>query len=255
MDKKAFTPQEVIIFLIIFMVGAGILFSFSNRAGRALIEDGNIEACRLSVLAQAQTKTLGKPLISLDCPRRNIEFFDNKIYLNEKKYSDYRFKELGSDTVNKAVAEELRKCWYMMAEGKRNIFENEWFGIDNTCIVCSEIEFNDELKGSRYSGLVNYLNSNKIPNGEITYNDYLIRSQSNIYTLGIPWTQFLERGYGTTLSGKINNVFDANDKYSIYFLAYKPTQLAEYANSVTSAYYIGIGDESKVSEECTSLLN
>ena len=99
-------------------VAAIILFAFSGELFAKGKNASDIEACRLSVIAQGETKIAGKTLAALKCPRREIKLFDGKTELNGKKLS-YKFKDLNEEIVNKAVAEELRLCWYRMGEGKK----------------------------------------------------------------------------------------------------------------------------------------
>lgn len=257
MNKKAMSP-EMLVILLVFVIGAMILFLFSSALAGQLKEDADIETCRLSVLAQSQTKAFGKSVVPLDCPRRNLKIFENKVEINRKKSKKYDFKKLTEEEVNPILAEELRLCWHKMAEGNRNLFEQSfYFGSgSNTCLICSEIEFDENQKGKYFEGLVEYLKSNKIPKGDITYFDYIIRSQRNLYLLWgrVPWTQYTPWGYGTT--DKISeSKFDTNQKYSVYFLAFKPTWFEEKIEAFSSAYYIGLGKEDKLSVECAELVN
>ena len=256
MNKRAMSPEMMVV-LLAFVIVAMILLAFSDRLISVFREDSDIEICRLSVLAQSQTKSFGKSVVPLDCPGRNLKIYENKVEINGKKSKKYEFKELTADELNHIVAEELRLCWYKMAEGNRNLFEQSYlFGDYNTCVRCSEISFDEKLKGKSFEGIVDYLKSNKIPKADISYFDYLIRSQSNLYLLwgNIPWTQYTPWGYGTTKEFSEDRI-NTNEKYSIYFLAYKPAWLSQFTKAFTSAYYIGLGKEDKVSKECAILVN
>ncbi|MBI2657822.1 hypothetical protein HYX08_03970 [Candidatus Woesearchaeota archaeon] len=258
MNKRGVEPQ-VLVVLIIVMAGALILFSFAYSTAGQLKENADVDTCRLSVLAQAQTKFFGKSVVKLDCPRRNIKIFENKVELNGKTSKKYSFGKLTQEEVNKIAAEELRLCWYKMAEGNRNVLEQSIFFSDSKyyqCLICSEIEFDEKLRGRMFEGLDDYLKSSKIPNEAISYFEYLIRSQRNLYLLwgGIGWTQYTPYGHGKT--GKIDDQkFDTNSRYLIYFLAMKPTWLVEQTEAYTSAYYIGLGKQDKIREECDILMN
>lgn len=263
MNKKAVSP-EIMVVLLIFVIGAMILLLFGSALAGQLKEDADIETCRLSVLAQAQTRKIpvvgvSTPgtLVPLDCPRRNLKIFENKVEINGKKTKKYEFKKLTNDEVNRIFAEELRLCWYKTGEGNRNIFENSYlFGAYYTCLICSEIEFDNTLKGKSFEELLEYLKTRKIPKSDITYFYYLIRTQYDQYFLwgNVPWTQYNPWYHGKT--GKISSEsIQTDQKYSIYFMIYKPSFFAHYTGAYTQAYYIGLGKEEKLQQECDTLVN
>jgi len=253
------------------------LFSNTALIAQILKKDSNIEICKLSVLAQAQTKLAGSSLAKLDCERRKVVFFEDKIEINNKKEPKYEFKKIDQNMVNKVVAEELRLCWYMMGEGQMNVFEQEPVDIaiqpiaEKVCAICSEVSFDKSVKQKEFSGFIDYLKSTKIPKGEIHYFEYLIRSQRDKYFLWgwVPWTQYSPWGWGTTdrisdnMEGaskeydetQTDSDFSSYKRYVVYFLASKPTWLKEKFGHTTSAYYIGIATPSKVIQECTRLAN
>ena len=120
MDKKGISAEMMVV-LLAFVIVAMILLAFSSRLKDLLIQDSDVETCRLSVLAQAQTKIAGKTIVPLECPRRLVKIFNDKAEINGKR-SKYQYKQLTNEQVNEIAAEELRLCWYMMAEGKRDVF-------------------------------------------------------------------------------------------------------------------------------------
>ena len=107
MDKKAVSP-EIMVVLLAFIIVAIILLTFSGQLTSLFKEDADIETCRLSVLAQSQTKLFGKSIVPLDCPRRNLKIFENKVEINGKKSKKYEFNKLTADEVNHIAAEEMR---------------------------------------------------------------------------------------------------------------------------------------------------
>lgn len=262
MNKKAIS--ETLVILLIFVVGAIILLFFGSALAGQLKENADIDTCRLSVLAQAQsrkipgtdTSTPGT-LIPLDCPRRILKIFEDKVNINGKNSKKYEFKKQTEDELNHILAEELRLCWYKMAEGNRDIFEHSGLvGFDKTCLICSEIEFDDKSRGKSFGGLLDYLKSREVPKGNISYFDYLVRSQRTYYGwIGeVPWIQYSPFGYGTTERFSEDKV-DTSQKYIIYFLVHKPNWLGQFTKMYTIAYYIGIGKEDKLKEECNTLVN
>lgn len=258
MNKKAVSP-EMLVILLAFVIGAMILLLFGSALAGQLKEDADLETCRLSVLAQSQLKFVGKSVVSLDCPRRNLKIYENKVEINGKKTKKYEFNKLTENELNRIVAEELRFCWHKMAEGNRDVFEqSRIFGEDKTCLICTELEFDVSLGGKSFGGLTDYLKLHKIPKAGATYYDYLVKSQiENVPALVsgyIPWSQYSPWGYGTT-QRPFEDKFDTNQKYIIYFLAFKPSWATEAIKAYTSAYYIGLGKEAKVTEECNILVN
>ncbi|MDP3766223.1 MAG: hypothetical protein Q8R04_06955 [Nanoarchaeota archaeon] len=266
--------------ILLVLVISGVLLSYTNSLAGILKKESNIEVCRLSALAQAQTKFAGQSPISLKCSRKEVKFFNNKVEIDGKKESKYEFNQLDDNSVNKVVAEELRLCWYMMGEGRVDVFRQDvvdeaviYTSGENVCIICSEISFDSKANNKRFSGLLDYLKSTKIPKDKVKedtyYFDYLIHSQRDRYLLwgNIPWTQYTPDGWGTTdkISDNVeenikqytasSSGFDTNENYIVYFLAWKPAWAQEKIGHTISAYYIGLGKPSKVAKECRRLAN
>lgn len=259
--NKRSMSQSVLLTVIVVASVSLILISFSGNLSAKISKTGDIEACRLSVLAQAQTKTVGVSPISLDCERRKLVFYDDKVEINGKKTRisnyDKNKKELDEDIVNKAVAEELRTCWYKMGEGELDVFRQHVFGTGETaCTLCTEIEFDESVKQDKFEALLDFLKGNYIPNSDISYFDFLIRSQRDQYLFGkIPWSQWSPWSYGTTDKIDYSSYFEKDKKYVIYFLGWKPAWLEEKTGAATSAYYIGLGEPEKAADECRRLVN
>lgn len=253
--------SDTLVILLIFVIGALVLLWFGYSFASELKEGADIEVCRLSVLAQSQFRKIPiidvntpKTVVSLDCPRRNIKISEDKVEMNGKKYSKYSVKKLSNDEINLIISEEMRKCWYKMSEGSKDVFEySYWFVGDKICLICSEIEFDEKLKGKSFTGLLDYIKSKHIPKDQTKYFDYFIKSQQNRYPLyGLTWEDYNPWGYGNRKEVPEDKI-NSDQKYSIYFLAYKPGLLATPA--ISQAYYLGIGKESKLAEECEIVVN
>ena len=277
-NKKGIGFYTLAVLLILLAILLIFLPFTSNLVG-VLKKGGDVEACRLSVLAQSQIKLAGSSPVSLNCDRRQVKFYNNKIEINGKKDPKYDFKQLDSSVVNKAVAEELRMCWYMMGEGELNVFQQQLseativgFTGENVCNICSEISFDKSVdRTKQFTGLVDYLKGNKIPNQDAYYFDYLIKSQRDKYLLWgiVPWTQYTPWSWGTTdkISDSLEEdlkkyqetgtytEFNPDERYIVYFLAWKPSWLKEKLRSSTSAYYIGLASPGKVVSGCRMLVN
>lgn len=245
--------------LLAFILVAIVLLAFSTQLSDLFKGSSDIETCRLSVLAQAATRKtpigVDAPttLTPLKCPRINVKIFENKVELNGKKTDAFKFKEANNDEVNHVAAEELRLCWYMLNEGKQNILENARIFPYDTCLICSEISFDDKLKEKVFSGLEEYVNSKKTKEG-ITYFEYLTRSQKNI--LPVP-DDTNQKYYNIWKFGPSKENTEGqllgNQKYVIYFLAYKPGFVTKPL--VNQVYYAGIVEENSIAKQCDILAN
>ena len=86
--KKSLGYGTLAVIVLIFVVLL-ILLPYTDRIVGILKRNGDVETCRLSVLAQSQVKAFGKSPIKLKCGRRQVEFFNNKVEINGKKESKY----------------------------------------------------------------------------------------------------------------------------------------------------------------------
>ena len=163
-NKGVITQQFAL--MVILVIAAIVLLSTTIGFVTIFKAKSDIEVCRLSVLAQAQTKKFGpidlpSSIISLDCPRRHVEFFNNKVEIDGKKSKDYKFGELKEENVNKVIADELASCWYKMGEGIINVFEQEVIvGRDYVCLICAEKDFDKKTEKTNFKNLVSFLKNN-----------------------------------------------------------------------------------------------
>ena len=262
MNKRA--VSETLVVVLAFVLVAFVLLAFSTQLSDLLKSNTDIEICKLSVLAQATTRKtpigVDAPttLTPLECPRRILKIFEDKaeIKINDKKAGTYKFKEANTDEVNHVAAEELKVCWYMLNEGNRNILENALIFGYNTCLICSEIEFDANLKGKSFSGLTDYVNSKKTKDG-ITYFEYLTRSQKNLYHL---FGETYQRYYNIWAFGpskeNTEDMLLGDQKYAVYFVAYKPGWWTKPIPGTNGqVYYVGIGEENSITKQCEILVN
>ncbi len=275
-SKRSLAYSQLAVIILI-LVATFILLNWAGLFSNLIKKGGDIEVCRLSVWAQAQTKLMGSTPLKLNCDRRQVEFYNEKVEINGKEEAKFEFKQLSNDIVSKVIAEELRLCWYMMGEGETDVFEQAMLigNPQSVCAICSEIIFDDKIdRNKKFAGLIDYLKSNKIQGKDMFYFDYLVRSQRNRYLLwgNIAWSQYTPWGWGTTnnlpqkAAGEnsesnlknYNNhgdLFDPQKTYVIYFLSHKPNWAIEKTRAVTSSYYIGLGEPSKAAIECERLVN
>ena len=261
-SKSADLIRETLLILIIFIVAAGILFWYTGALAGILKKEVDDEVCRLSVLAQTNTKGItGKSPIKLDCPRHHITFFPKKVEKDSKeliiKLTDQKpaskFDSLNNDIINHVVAEEMRKCWRKMGKGDLSVFENSFFaGVDSVCLICSEIEFDKSVPAQIFSGLPSYL-ENEIPRPNEAagkkYSDFLIKEYSGIQTTTWPpsiW--FDEKSLDLDKEAKL----DTGKKYFIFFKGMK-FALTDFINE--DRYFIFLAESDKIRQTCSILYN
>jgi len=262
-------------FLVILVLALVILLSMgplSSTIVSTLKRGSDVEKCRISAIAQSKTKVAGTSIISLKCPRRQLTFYDNRVVVNGKMMRKYDFDKLDDETVNKIIAEELRLCWYKMGEGEYDVFKQNIIAHDKVCVVCTEIDFDEDVKQEKFLGLVDYLEKETMPNSKLTYQKYLVKSQENMYVqlpggIQVFWTQVITSWlgiYGTTnliqkgfdpKEESKKTPFEKSKKYIVYFLGFKPGKYNEIVSAYDSAYYIGLGEPDKLERECARLQN
>ncbi len=255
-NKKGMGGQEALLIVILAVVVLLVFWPISKSFASLLKKDAEIEECRLSVLSHSSS--IGKKAVPLKCPRREVILSEKKIKINNEVETKYSFKKLDDETVNKLVAEELRKCWYKMGEGKINVFNNNLLaGNKRVCILCASIKFDSSVTQSRFTGIEEYLN-NKIPKSDITYSDYLIREQSKFFLGGValPFAKYYTKT-GTQSTSRVDpeTVLDKDKEYFIYFLGIQPSELAEETQAIDPLYFIGLGSATEIYEQCEVLAN
>lgn len=114
-----------------------------------------------------------------------------------------------SDEANKAIAEEIRKCWWQMGEGKLTLFQHSDAVF---CVVCSVIE---KWTGEKpVTGLDTWLAKNNMPGTKDTYLWYLTGTKGT-YTDYVKTTEIETPGTGSFQSlGKI----DTSKPYAVLFV-------------------------------------
>ena len=231
MKKKSQATDPLLIIIVAVAVGLILLvfFVYIFKGQSAVID---VEKCRFSVLAQANVPE-GKSLLPLNCPRRIITFYNDHVEIGNtgkkgaEKYELYiagektkSFDRITADIVNQIYAEELRICWYQMGEGNQDIFKEKITKNYNMCLICAEMNFDENVKTDEFKGLGEYLNKN-IPYKQQKYIDYL----SKTVTGEKSWWGLYKKEY-TTLP-VINSTFSIStkDKNVILFNAFKPNWL------------------------------
>ena len=200
-------PIIIIVLVVLFLIG-GITFAWI----KGMNKNSDIERCRLTVITASKVKTGGET-ISIDCPRRDINF--------ELKDSEVDGKP-SEDALKRKIAEEMKTCWYKMSgEQQLNPYaesKNLWNALTeqgtNVCLVCSEISFDPEIQEK--FPLLNDFNGFLIREG---YSNYFVKE-----TTRYSFTSFLiyyyrtdEKISTTQMSGQAKESLSTKkDYYLIY---------------------------------------
>ncbi len=243
--------------MILLVVGAIILFALIVLIFLAYGKKTDIEVCRISVAAQANTKFMVNPLegkispFNIDCKKRFITIYDTKvemgkdlvkqnpieIYYNGKETT--KFSKVNDYIVNQVVAEEMRICYYQFGEGKLAVFNSNMFKDNDVCFICSEITFDKSIEENTYEGFMEYLKANNI-DGETKVSYYSYFNQTSFSE--ISWDRFLEVNSLTKIS------FQANKHYFVVFT--KQDRRLFKLVGVDNNYFVYVVPSTEISKFC-----
>ncbi len=178
--KGKVEAQKVTVSLLVLIIIVLFFAFFSPRVSDWMTSKGDVESCRLSVVASGKISdvSMGISTLDLECPRKNIVLSAESYTVDdsEKEYTSDDDEDYAAN-VKQVFAEEMRECWYKMGEGKIDPFASSYLTFDSVCIVCSQIHFENPVKED-VGNLYDYLQETKIPlsvqtQETITYHDYL----------------------------------------------------------------------------------
>lgn len=235
--KKGQGAEKITVKMLAILVIFLVLAFFSARVFDWMTSKGDVESCRLSVIASGKISdvSMGISTLDLECPRKNIVLSAESYTIDdsEKEYASDQEEDY-SDNVKQVFADEMRECWYKMGEGEVDLFNDNWaFGADSVCVVCSQVHFETPPK-ENVGNLYDYLQETKIPlsvqaQEPITYYDYLHRELKGVINNQYEILEYL--GIGTPISTTIwiyvSNALNveplttAND-YTILFISFIP---------------------------------
>ncbi len=178
-NKKAIVASKLVKIILVLVVGL-ILFAFITNFVNLLQKQSPKELCRLSVLAAAKSKLIGKPLIdSINCKTRYVNIDHNSIDLNKKKVTSINVNNQAAtiEIVKRTVADELVTAWYQFGEGKLNPYGD--FESGNKCIISSVIRFDESFSSKipRINSIGTYLEKTNIAGTNLTYLEYLVNGK------------------------------------------------------------------------------
>jgi len=185
--------ESTLVVLILVMIIAALLGTFTYKYITKQQERNPEEICRLSIFKSAQFKRItgGEQLTPIDCERTELVIKKKDIVEDDK---------INQDKASRILAEAMRRCWYMVGEGRMDPFSNWGTEGISYCLICKHIRFDTALRkfieesstnvkiaqqrgiGGFIQSPTPYLSENKIPGMEETYWQYLYRSEPR-------WTQ------------------------------------------------------------------
>ncbi len=184
-NKKAEMSSAMLVTIILLTVGFLILFVFVSDA--IAKPDIDRQVCHQSVVLRGtlpDTLSL-KDLPSLKCKTRKMCITDKIFGKGECESLGEDFdtlkiskdKEKAENDIKKILADELVDCWSMMGQGKIQVFKRETFSLGKTvCVICSRINFDNNVEMNTISGMTDYLLKHKISNNDETYWQFLTRN-------------------------------------------------------------------------------
>ncbi len=186
--KKGEMTSTQLITVILLIIGFCILLyvfytSISNT-------DSDRKVCHTSVVLRGTMPdvvgTDSKEVIPLKCRTKRLCVSDKLLGKGECSESlgkDFETARVSSDAkkkeneIKKILAEEMADCWAMMGEGKIQVFKREVLLGKRSCVVCSRVVFDKNIKLEKIEGLSNYLLTKKIYNKNETYFQFLTHSK------------------------------------------------------------------------------
>ena len=227
MKKAELSIEQIGMIILLIAAFAIMLFVYWQFNWKPTIDR---ETCHSSVLMKASTPVILDSK-AIDIPLRCKT---NKICISESsngKCSEFssgvvEVKKVNTeDDIKRIIAESLYECWWMMGEGKVDIFSREFnlqrFSVK--CVECSRIAFSDEIKAKYPNGITGFykfLMNENIQGTDITYEEYLFgRKGQMVYD-----KQFQDI-----------DKLSVNISYSNIFLEYDRTNAPEISGTVLGA--------------------
>jgi len=191
--QKAEMSSKMIVTLILLIIGFGIILLVYAQLNWKSQTDKEI--CHESVVLRATLPQTGgvQNTFPLKCKTSKICVRGNKLFGGGeceelKNYEEVNYADVDDLTeVEKLISQEIVDCWSVMGEGKLPLFSQFIAGtygfgdVYPTCVICSRIAFDEKtLKEKNINvaerDVLKYMRTHKIPNGEVSYYDYLTQN-------------------------------------------------------------------------------
>jgi len=217
--KKGMT-QKTIIEILLAIVSALILMLVLGQFGDILTDTTPREICKVSAYTRsayfekniAFQKIFGIP--SLKC-KTEYDCLATGSGCS-KPYITTKVKD--AEGIKKEIAGNMYNCWDNFGEGKIDPIGGSFNLGSNVCLICSRIKFDDKAKSEikQVNNLVDYLSTNKIPGKNITYSQFLTRSNKP-NALGAEYK------------------IDLSKEYAVVYTVYAPGYAAKVGAAATGA--------------------
>jgi hypothetical protein len=244
--KKGVVMTTVVL-LILLLLSFAALAGWIYQMKQQIDEAGDVEGCRLSVVAAATTHMLSDTFVDIDCPRIQVTVEEEDVVTKD---------EFRPDLIKKAVADELKNCWFKMGRGTLNGFNNNIIGNikqddDYACVVCSSIGFEGavmartlkETGSHTIGGFETFLETEPISSTSTqTYSDYLSLQRSHVVRV---YPFFFKEVSGTDELVVMDEI-DTTSRYHIFYVVHKASTSDSLLKGITD--FLGIG-ESIIKEE------
>lgn len=244
--KKAQGAEKITVKMLAILVIVLILAFFSARVFDWMTSKGDVESCRLSVVASGKISdvSMGVSTLDLECSRKTV-VLSPEYYTVDDSEKDYvsEDEEDYATNVKQVFAEEMRECWYKMGEGEVDPFASSYLTFDAVCVVCSQIHFENPLT-TNVGNLYNYLKETNIPlsvqiQNPITYHDYLYKEMNYAYQDPNEILSFFGISSGTPITTNIwvlvadalnTDPLTTSNDYTIFFVSFIPPKEKVWKN-------------------------
>lgn len=193
----------MVVLLIMVLVSSILVIVFVVRVPKALC-NGEVQACRTSVLAGHAAEKIGIDIPS-QCPGKTITF-----------------KREDPEKVNKIISAELEKCVFKFHEGRLDFSEGNLLGSAWTnqvvCFRCASFDFSDYRKKDKYVKANE--KGEKLVNYQMEHNTVCARPKQSAfeYLLGLSKKVSAKEGY---MFPNNVNVIDPDKNYILFVSMWK----------------------------------
>ena len=192
MNKRGeVTSNHIVVLVILIISFAVILFLYWQFNWNPDIDK---QTCHESVILRASVPSLiDKKIIEppLQCKTDKICISDKLIGKGDcdddfagESYRTIRIRgdlEEKKEEIMRVYADALADCWWMMGEGKIDIFSREptLEEFETRCVICARIAIEKNLKQeiTQINDFSKFLEQNKVPGKSLTYLQFLTASQ------------------------------------------------------------------------------
>jgi len=169
---------EYIVWIIITLVSAGILFLLFPSIQKMFVGGIDRETCHSSVLIRSTA--IGGKLLG------EIGQIPLKEFPLKCKTEQINITSSDPEAAKKRVADAMYDCWWMLGEGKEDFFDVSTFKAvsgfkttESACIICSVISFKGEAEKIGDIDILPYLQNN-VPGTNYSYSTYFSGEKDTI---------------------------------------------------------------------------